>query len=59
MIAILLLKLQTTQKQKLYLINSAKKYEKKGKIEKAQERYAKAQKLLLKSNEKNHCRQIL
>ena len=33
------------------LINSAKKYEKKGKIEKAQERYAKAQKLLLKSNE--------
>ena len=34
------------------LIKSAKKYEKKGKIEKAQERYAKAQKLLLKSNEK-------
>jgi len=33
------------------LINSAKKYEKKGKIDKAQERYAKAQKLLLKSNE--------
>jgi len=32
------------------LINSAKKYEKKGKIDKAQERYAKAQKLLL--NEK-------
>ena len=28
----------------------AKKYEKKGKIEKAQKRYAKAQKLLLKSN---------
>ena len=34
------------------LINSAKKYEKKGKIDKAQERYAKAQKLLLKSNDK-------
>ena len=33
------------------LINAAKKYEKKGKIYKAQERYAKAQKLLLKSNE--------
>jgi tetratricopeptide (TPR) repeat protein len=33
------------------LINSAKKYEKKGKIDKAQKRYAKAQKLLLKSNE--------
>ena len=34
------------------LIKSAKKYEKKGKTEKAQKRYAKAQKLLLKSNEK-------
>ena len=34
------------------LIEAAKKYEKKGKIEKAQERYAKAQKLLLKSNDK-------
>ena len=34
------------------LINAAKKYEKKGKIDKAQERYAKAQKLLLKSNDK-------
>ena len=33
------------------LINAAKKYEKKGKIDKAQERYAKAQKLLLKSND--------
>ena len=32
------------------LIKSAKKYEKKGKIEKAQKKYAKAQKLLLKSN---------
>ena len=34
------------------LIKSAKKYEKKGKTEKAQKRYAKAQKLLIKSNEK-------
>ena len=34
------------------LIKSAKKYEKKGKIKKAQKRYAKAQKLLLKSNKK-------
>tara|TARA_B110000858_G_scaffold98749_1_gene113531 strand:+ start:21 stop:506 length:486 start_codon:yes stop_codon:yes gene_type:complete len=32
------------------LIKAAKKYEKKGKIEKAQKRYAKAQELLLKSN---------
>jgi len=34
------------------LIKAAKKYEKKGKIEKAQKRYVKAQKLLLKSNKK-------
>ena len=33
-------------------IKFAKKYEKKGKTEKAQKRYAKAQKLLLKSNKK-------
>ena len=33
------------------LIKAAKKYEKKGKTEQAQKRYAKAQKLLLKSNE--------
>ena len=33
------------------LIKAAKKYEKKGKTEKAQKRYAKARKLLLKSNE--------
>ena len=32
------------------LIKAAKKYEKKGKTEKAQKKYAKAQKLLLKSN---------
>ena len=34
------------------LIKAAKKYEKKGKTEKAQKRYVKAQKLLLKSNKK-------
>ena len=34
------------------LIKAAKKYEKKGKTEKAQKRYAKAQRLLLKSNKK-------
>ena len=34
------------------LIKAAKRYEKKGKTEKAQKKYAKAQKLLLKSNEK-------
>ena len=34
------------------LINSAKKYEKKDKLEKAKKRYEKAQKLLLKSNSK-------
>jgi len=34
------------------LIKAAKKFEKKGKAEKAQIRYAKAQKLLLKSNDK-------
>ena len=33
-------------------IKSAKKYEKKGKLEKAQKSYAKAQNLLIKSNEK-------
>ena len=39
-------------KQAVNLIKSAKKYEKKEKIEKAQKRYAKAYKLLIKSNEK-------
>tara|TARA_B110000967_G_C18325882_1_gene289713 strand:- start:4 stop:489 length:486 start_codon:yes stop_codon:yes gene_type:complete len=34
------------------LIKAAKKYEKKGKTEKAQKKYVKAQKLLLKSNKK-------
>ena len=38
---------------KLYcILKSAKKYEKKGKLEKAKKVYAKAQKLLIKSNEK-------
>ena len=42
----------TSDYSKAYnLIKAAKKYEKKGKTEKAQKRYAKAQKLLLKSNE--------
>ena len=36
----------------VHCIKSAKKYEKKGKLEKAQKSYAKAQKLLIKSNEK-------
>ena len=36
----------------LNLIKSAKKYEKKGKVEKAQKRYSKAQKILLDSNKK-------
>ena len=35
------------------LIKTAKKYEKKGKIEKARKRYEKAQMLLIKSNEEN------
>ena len=39
-------------KKAINLIKAAKKYEKKGKVEKAQKRYAKAQKLLLKSNNK-------
>ena len=41
------------------LIKSAKKYEKKDKIKKAQKNYSKAQKLLLKSNWKNLLKQIL
>jgi tetratricopeptide (TPR) repeat protein len=45
-------KIRTKYTQAVELIKSAKKYEKKGKIEKAQKKYAKAQTLLLKSNEK-------
>ena len=40
-------------------IKWAKKYEKKGKIEKAKKRYQKAQELLIKSNKKNLFRLIL
>ncbi|MDA9108716.1 hypothetical protein N9J76_03625 [Candidatus Pelagibacter sp.] len=45
-------KIRTKYIQAVELIKSAKKYEKKGNIEKAIKKYAKAQKLLLKSNEK-------
>ena len=45
-------KIRTKYIQAVELVKSAKKYEKKGKVEKAQKRYAKAQKLLLKSNKK-------
>ena len=38
--------------QAVKLIEKAKKYEKKGKLEKAEKSYTKAQKLLIKSNEK-------
>jgi len=41
----------SSYKKAYNLIKSAKKYEKKGKTDKAQKRYKKAQKLLLKSNE--------
>jgi len=42
----------SSYKKAYNLIKAAKKYEKKGKTDKAQKRYAKAQKLLLKSNKK-------
>ena len=45
-------KVKSNYDKAVTLIKSAKKYEKKGKTEKAQKRYAKAQNLLLKSNEK-------
>ena len=44
-------KKKTNYDKAVTLIKSAKKYEKKGKTEKASKRYLKAQKLLLKSNE--------
>ena len=44
-------KIRTKYIQAVELVKSAKKYEKKGKVEKALKRYAKAQKLLLKSND--------
>ena len=43
---------KTNYEKAVVNIKSAKKYEKKGKLEKAQKSYAKAQKLLIKSNEK-------
>ena len=42
----------SSYKKAYNLIKAAKKYEKKGKTEKAQKKYANAQKLLLKSNKK-------
>ena len=43
-------KVKSNYDKAVSFIKQAKKYEKKGKTEKAQKRYAKAQKLLLKSN---------
>ena len=43
---------KTNYEKAVVYIKSAKKYEKKGKLEKAQKSYTKAQKLLIKSNEK-------
>ena len=43
---------KTNYEKAILLVKSAKKYEKKGKSEKAKKVYAKAQKLLIKSNEK-------
>ncbi len=43
---------KTNYEKAVLLVKSAKKYEKKGKSEKAKKVYAKAQKLLIKSNEK-------
>ena len=46
-------KTKTNYEKAVSYIKSAKKLEKKGKLEKANKKYAKAQKLLLKSNKKN------
>ena len=43
---------KTNYEKAVSFINSAKKYEKDGKLEKAKKRYEKAQKLLIKSNKK-------
>ena len=43
---------KTNYEKAVVHIKSAKKHEKKGKLEKAKQNYAKAQKLLIKSNEK-------
>ena len=45
-------KVKSDYTQAVTLIKAAKKYEKKGKIEKANKRYKKAQALLIKSNKK-------
>ena len=45
-------KVKSNYSQAVTLIEAAKKYEKKGKIEKANKRYEKAQALLIKSNKK-------
>ena len=45
-------KVKSDYSQAVTLIKAAKKYEKKGKIEKANKRYEKAQALLIKSNKK-------
>ena len=45
-------KIKTDYAKAVDIIKFAKKYEKKGKIEKANKRYEKAQKLLIKSNKK-------
>jgi tetratricopeptide (TPR) repeat protein len=44
--------MKTNYEKAVIHIKSAKKHEKKGKLEKAKQSYAKAQKLLIKSNEK-------
>ena len=46
-------KVKSNYDKAVTIIKSAKKYEKKGKTEKAIKRYEKAQKLLIKSNNKN------
>ncbi len=45
-------KQKTNYEKAVSLINSAKNYEKKGKVKKAEKRYQKAQNLLIKANEK-------
>ena len=44
---------KTNYEKAVVHIKNAKKHEKKGKLEKAKQSYTKAQKLLIKSNEKN------
>ena len=49
---------KTNYEKAISHINSAKKFEKKGKIEKAKKKYEKAQKLLIKSNNKKPNRAV-